>query len=39
MLPQPFEYKPKVFNVLLYILGVYQDVINEDYHKDIKVSM
>ena len=39
MLPQPLEYKPQVFNMFLCVPGVYQDVVNEDHHKDIKVSV
>ena len=39
MLPQPLKYKPQVFSMLLCISGVYQDVVNEDYHKDIKVPV
>ena len=39
MLPLPLEYKPKVFSVLLRVPGVYQDVINENHHKDIKVPV
>ena len=37
MLSQPLEYEPKVFSVLLCVPRVYQDVINKDHHKDIKV--
>ena len=39
MFPQPLEYEPKVFSVLLCVPRVYQDVIDEDHHKDIKVPV
>ena len=35
--PQSLEQNPQISVVILLILRVYQDVVNEPYHKEIKI--
>ena len=39
MFSQPLEYKPQVYSMVLCVPALYQDAVNEDHHKGIKVPV